>query len=424
MIISIQKEKAHLFIKSLPLLLLLAFVTDALSPTFYIKDTLMSLDLYEITTVQGSGDLFKQLYFVLLLFFSIYMYMTCGQENRPKQVTTSTLMLIFIFLLMIVSVMWSDYPILTVKRIIFQSMLTMIIYLSILTIGSVSRVMETLYFYFFGLAIYVTLFAILLPHFSFDVGGELSSIYKGKNYLGFVAFIGSTISLYFFNLEKENSGKVLALWLIILLLSQSKTCIAVMVMVFLYNLVSRNHVLLNLTTRLFLFAVALIFIIIPTITYFYSSVSFFSIYGGFFGTIDLTGRGEIWQLSIEQINSHPFFGVGYASFWGTGTVPDVFNVQYRFFQFINQSHNGYIDVLIQLGVVGLIMVITMLTSLWKELILSKNIFLINVFFFCIIHNVTESSLIRDSHLVWCMVLIILATIYLDNNNETRKAIIE
>ena len=192
-----------------------------------------------------------------------------------------------------------------------------------------------------------------------------------------------------------------------------------MAMVFLYNNFSKNDLLLSMTTRSFLFIVFSALIVVPVTTYFYSSTNLFDIYGDFFEKIDLTGRGEIWQLSIEQVNSHPFWGIGYAAFWGTGTVPDVFNVPYRFFQFINQSHNGYIDLLVQLGVIGLVLVMLMMSFLWKEILILRNKFLINIFFFYMIHNVTESSFIRDSHLAWCMVLFTLAVSFLESNNDSK-----
>ncbi|MGX9418462.1 O-antigen ligase family protein [Vibrio sp. WJH972] len=417
MIISFSKEKTHEFAKSLPLLLLLIFVTDVLNPSLSVKNTLMELDLSAITESQGSGALVKQVYMILLLFFSIYMWGTHSDRAEVKSVNRSTILLLSLFSLMFASMIWSDFIMLTAKRAIFQTMLVIVIYSSVMLLGSTKRVMETIYIYFVALAAYICLFTIVFPGYAFDVGGEMSAFYTAKNYLGLVAFFGCSISYYFVGLNKRHSGKMLALWLLILLLTQSKTSISLMGMIFAYNAISRNHLLISLTTRTFLFTVLGIFFIVPLVTYFYSSVDFFDVYGSFFGTIDLTGRGQIWQLSIEQVNQNPFLGVGFAAFWGTGVIPDMFNIQYSFLQFINQSHNGYIDTLVQLGTVGLVVVLTMMMSLWKELMSIKNTFLINTFFFCVIHNVTESSFVRDSHLVWIMILFMLSISFLENNTK-------
>jgi O-antigen ligase len=70
---------------------------------------------------------------------------------------------------------------------------------------------------------------------------------------------------------------------------------------------------------------------------------------------DLTfsGRTAIWDIINERILQHPFLGGGYGAYW-TGNVPT--SQSYEFVTRLNfypsQTHNGYLDVINDLGVPG------------------------------------------------------------------------
>ena len=71
---------------------------------------------------------------------------------------------------------------------------------------------------------------------------------------------------------------------------------------------------------------------------------------------DLTGRDKIWSGAIEQGSQHPVLGAGYGGFWGLASGAD------RRVGLVNQSHNGYIDVFLQTGAVGLALLVAYLLS--------------------------------------------------------------
>lgn len=67
-----------------------------------------------------------------------------------------------------------------------------------------------------------------------------------------------------------------------------------------------------------------------------------------------TGRTEIWDIMFEHIGEHPYLGTGYGAYW-TGTEPGTPS-----FEFVarlgfdpSSAHNGYLDVLNELGALGL-----------------------------------------------------------------------
>lgn len=410
---------------SLPLIFLLGFITEAINPHITEKNTLMSLDLSQLVMDQGSGDVFKQVYFIALFFLSVTLFIKKRGFTNLKHLDKPTLMIVFVVIYIFSSVIWSDFKLLTIKRSIFQFILLVITYLSVLLIGDIDRVMKIIYKYFTFLALYIVAFVVIFPSYSFDVEGGMSAFYNGKNTLGFISFVGCLISIFYFNERQKHSGIILVIWAMILFLSLSKTCIAIMfILTFLNVTKKQKNNMFSTLIYLFLFFIFVSLIFYPVTVNSYYGEGLYYIYNDLFGSIDLTGRGEIWQISINEVNKNPLLGVGYAAFWGTGVVPDAFNVQYRFFQFINQSHNGYIDVLLQLGTVGLVLLNLFLFSLWNKTKILNNDFFSGLFLFCIIHNMTESSLVRDAHFVWCMLILISAVNYMSvRNNAIRKKVI-
>jgi exopolysaccharide production protein ExoQ len=67
-------------------------------------------------------------------------------------------------------------------------------------------------------------------------------------------------------------------------------------------------------------------------------------------TRKLTGRVPLWQALIEQVWQHPWLGAGFAAFWNplniSRVIPSDVSVQ-------TSAHNGYLEELLNTGVVGL-----------------------------------------------------------------------
>ena len=69
----------------------------------------------------------------------------------------------------------------------------------------------------------------------------------------------------------------------------------------------------------------------------------------------LTGRTDIWDALMREVAERPWTGFGYQAFWGKDSVPAAFiraETQWP----VPSAHNGWIDLLIQLGWPGAITV--------------------------------------------------------------------
>src|SRR5262249_23761737 len=66
----------------------------------------------------------------------------------------------------------------------------------------------------------------------------------------------------------------------------------------------------------------------------------------------LTGRLPIWQGILTNFSSHPFFGVGYDAFW-TISNREALRVIFAGSKWAaSHAHNGYLDILNELGIIG------------------------------------------------------------------------
>lgn len=88
---------------------------------------------------------------------------------------------------------------------------------------------------------------------------------------------------------------------------------------------------------------------IPTWNGFVGSVA------GLFGKgSDLSGRTDIWPLVWGEIEKHPWLGIGYAAFWrGDGSASQY--IADVLFWAPTTAHNGYIDLINEIGLVGLLL---------------------------------------------------------------------
>jgi exopolysaccharide production protein ExoQ len=144
----------------------------------------------------------------------------------------------------------------------------------------------------------------------------------------------------------------------------------------------------------------------------------------------LTGRDRVWDLVLRQFETSPTLGVGYGALWQVG--PQMVESLHDFgvYQIVNEGHNGYLDILAQLGWVGLaILALFIAQMIW---IILKRILLNNerVFSFAdyslyvglgsIFYNLTESSYFVSGGLWLMIVLALLSSTITDERGRLRS----
>lgn len=76
---------------------------------------------------------------------------------------------------------------------------------------------------------------------------------------------------------------------------------------------------------------------------------------------DLTGRGKIWEAVIGLAQQHPAFGWGWISYWAPWVEPFKGLAVRKGVTYL-QAHNAWLDVWLQIGIVGLIIFIILVAS--------------------------------------------------------------
>lgn len=76
----------------------------------------------------------------------------------------------------------------------------------------------------------------------------------------------------------------------------------------------------------------------------------------------LTGRTEIWS-TLLAMNTDPIFGTGYSSFWLGSRLNSVWALRGQ----INEAHDGYLEIYLNLGIIGLCLFITFLVASYMSI---------------------------------------------------------
>jgi exopolysaccharide production protein ExoQ len=120
-----------------------------------------------------------------------------------------------------------------------------------------------------------------------------------------------------------------------------------------------------------------------------------------------TGRGGVWSLALEAAAERPWFGHGYRAFW-TGWDGPSHEILRALHWEPPHAHNGFLDVGLDLGLVGLLAVCFALLlvarwsshpRVWRSAVL---LWLLGLLTFVVAHNLGESSLLRPNDLVWTL----------------------
>lgn len=120
-----------------------------------------------------------------------------------------------------------------------------------------------------------------------------------------------------------------------------------------------------------------------------------------------TGRTALWETGWELFLLRPVAGFGFDS---------LASVLYQADLGVGQLHNGYLDLLVRGGVIGfallLMLIVLGLVSALRAVRARPRLAIANAALMAgiLVHNITESSLIRGTHLLWVLYLLALASL--------------
>jgi O-antigen ligase len=140
----------------------------------------------------------------------------------------------------------------------------------------------------------------------------------------------------------------------------------------------------------------------------------------------LTGRVELWLILPSYIAERPWLGYSFGAFW----VADSTNVS-LIWDAIGwtppHAHDGWLDLLLELGVVGLVLaslqILLVVVNGIRAVVDSSEVdpqYVLVTTFILLIYNITESNLVRPG--VWWILLVVAVTALAKIAKERQPAV--
>ena len=254
--------------------------------------------------------------------------------------------------------------------------------------------------------------------YSGDFAGDWRGIMFQKNYAGLTSALA--IIVFVFDRTKIHlalSALVVAAAAVFLYMSDSETsqkmCIASLIFGGLLELLARRKGQAPLAPP----AAAWVLLVIPALLFVSMAIDnkpyleMLSDPGGF------TGRTQIWTALIKFYADYPMFGAGYGSFWDLGPTGPIFQYAHDWVTEVNQAHNGYLGLLITIGLPGTLIVL-FATLVWPVQRLLRGgdapvrPLAAAILLFCLGHNLTEAMLFDRDALSQVFLMIALSLLWM------------
>lgn len=257
--------------------------------------------------------------------------------------------------------------------------------------------------FFVGAAVLSLAGEFLLPALPSEDGtGGWVGIFPHKNWLGICMVIAITTIL----LQKRpwrpiKLGSVL-LCAALLVLSQSFTAFLTAVATVFFMVSERVHARTKVIVASVL-GVAFLFLLMLS-----NPLALLLSAGG--KNSSFTGRDAVWAFSLKAILENPLLGYGYGAFWS-----DVHWTLESLHWSPPHAHNGLLQVCLDLGGVGLVLVLGMLINAWRR---ARRIqafdptpasaWMLTVLVMTFVHNLTEADLMLYD-IVWFLIVVCIVS---------------
>ena len=276
------------------------------------------------------------------------------------------------------------------------------------------------FFVFVTIASYAT--ALFLPaigtHIGYPYYGAWRGIFWSKNYMGPVVAFGNLVFLFHIYLSWKKIpalfGNILFYLLTALLVVLSKCASALILMVILNlgfllvlawvrwkTLLKKSHYIIGAVVSVLL------------ITILFLNLNFFLGLVGRDAT--LTGRYPLWSYLIHYgWTNHPILGSGFGATWESNNFRDTTGIAVKWDLTPLVSDNGYIDIFLDLGLVGLVLAISIILlcffrvvryALKEQTVIS--FFPVLLMVFVIIVNLDLSFLLNLEFFAWFLMIFAL-----------------
>jgi len=346
----------------------------------------------------------------LFLFISSLVTLINRFDKTLSFIRTERYLSLFI-LLCLVSALWSAYPFLSIKRS-FQLLVMFIVVIEALLNIEPNILLKQLKIVI-SLYLFFNLFSCLFISNAIDpTFGTWRGIELQKNAFGQVSFYCFLSSVVLFTFERTKLANYYNLALLLLSVfliykaRSSTVWIVLFIIIFLGFLFKIETIFNELKIGRSFFLLISLFGLSLIVIFINFSSEVFNLVPEYFGKDStLSMRVPIWEYLWSEVEKNFFLGNGYATYWIMGDSRiDVFASYFEGFR-VNQAHNGYLEIMLQLGVVGFfIFLFPIIAFIYRMLKLKSNIALL-VLLSIMMLNFTESVLFQRAGLTTLFFLV-------------------
>jgi len=411
------------------LVILLPFIWYAIGATRSVALWMNALGFNVTSDDVLEGNPIDRNVYLILMFLGILILVK--RRNRLFEILRGNIWVLLLFIFMGISITWSDFGDVAFKRWIKTTgalVMAFIVLSEREPLEAISTLLRRCFYIHLPLSIvFIKYFRTLGVDYSYH---GLEVMWKGvtthKNVLGQIVM--SSGIYYIWNILRKPEDKRILLNTLFLLMtfwlmngpgySRSNTSIMVffigLLLLVLLNFAKSNIEYIRKYMVLGVFLLGFIYLISQLVIGVFSQGSLLSISVEATGRdLTLTGRTDLWNDILVIASKHPMLGVGYGSFW----IGDLANNLWQNHPWKpEQGHNGYIDIYVELGVVGLILLGGVIIAAFKGALRTlevnfeygrlRLVYLTMIVF----HNITESSFGRGHHNLWLLFLFVVLNI--------------
>ncbi|MGF7159485.1 O-antigen ligase [Rhodoligotrophos appendicifer] len=350
---------------------------------------------------ETQSTLLNQLFFPAMFLTAAFVWVATSYRRSAALWQPALILVALLLGLFILSTLWSVAPDTALKRAILQITIVGALVLSIVAASDPEAVVDRIFWMLAAvLLVNLGVVAVTAPG---PLGYE--GLFPQKNGLGAAAALGVLFALHHaatrVGLARLAALGLLLAGLALLVLSRSKTSLGLAVLVpvlTLFICVTARACRLSvplLVSGLTIAAVLVFYLGVGSYVWTFDSVAY-----ALFGDPTLTTRTDIWVFATSMASRLPILGYGFESFWQTGVESPSFREAPGFIARMPHAHNGYIDILLQTGWVGL----TLLgIVLWTALGLAGRVLkqhfglgylCVTLMVFLMLYNLLESAWFR------------------------------
>lgn len=356
-------------------------------------------------------------------------------ENNLLDLLIKNKLLLAIPLLAIVSCIWSDIPLISLRGGI-QLLLTTVFSMIIAAVVRFDSFIKIA-----GVCFFITMFLCLISN-RYAINGltgerSLIGVFNSKNFLSmnaaFSVFVGCSIYSHY---SSQKKVKIFGLALVILSflvllkahsLGSIVTTLLVFIVTFFYIFYQKIHIPILVRSNINWLIVLSFLAVVLGLVIFGNSSAFESLMYDLGKDPTLTGRTFIWSRGLESITANPIFGLGYQSafYVGNPLAEEIWEFAHVPSGAGFNFHNMYIDITVEMGLVGGFIFILLLGKFIRLLANKKKLefgskegFAFMVFLYMFLQTFLEAgwfSQFTISHFLTCA-----AWVYLKQTTELKS----